>query len=110
MLATGSDVISKTPFVEVDEETIVSSTGALELEKVPKKMIVIGGGVIGLELGSVWAKLGAEVTVVEFFDNLMPFADTEVAKATHKILQKQGLKFKLGTKVTDVQVANEKAT
>merc|ERR1719440_1932715 len=79
MLATGSDVISKLPFVEVDEETIVSSTGALELKQVPSKLVVIGGGVIGLELGSVWQRLGAEVTVVEFLPTIGGVGiDTEV--------------------------------
>merc|ERR1719472_191006 len=96
MLATGSDVIGKLPFVEVDEETIVSSTGALDLKEVPKKMVVIGGGVIGLELGSVWARLGAEVTVVEFLGTIGGLGiDTEVAKQFLTILKKQGMKFKL---------------
>jgi dihydrolipoamide dehydrogenase len=84
----------------VDEKTIVTSTGALELEKVPGHMVVIGGGVIGLELGSVWRRLGAEVTVVEFLDHLTPGMDKEVGKALERVLGKQGIKFRLKTKVT----------
>lgn len=104
MLATGSDVISKLPFVEVDEKTIVSSTGALELKEVPKKLVVIGGGVIGLELGSVWSRLGSEVTVVEFLPTIGGLGiDQEVAKQFLTILKKQGMKFKLSTKVTNVE-------
>merc|ERR1719356_874811 len=104
MLATGSDVISKTPFVELDEKVIVSSTGALELTAVPKKLVVIGGGVIGLELGSVWARLGSEVTVVEFLDTIGGLGiDGEVAKNFLQILKKQGMQFKLKTKVTGVK-------
>jgi dihydrolipoamide dehydrogenase len=98
MIATGSDV---TPFpgIEIDEEVIVSSTGALSLKKVPESMIVIGGGVIGLELGSVWGRLGAQVTVVEFNKAIGAGMDGEVAKSFQKVLQKQGMKFKLATKV-----------
>merc|ERR1719324_1875725 len=104
MLATGSDVISKTPFVELDEKTIVSSTGALELKEVPKKLVVIGGGVIGLELGSVWSRLGSEVTVVEFLPTIGGLGiDQEVSKQFLTILKKQGMKFKLSTKVTNVE-------
>lgn len=104
MLATGSDVISKTPFVELDEETIVSSTGALDLKAVPKKMVVIGGGVIGLELGSVWQRLGSEVTVIEFLGTIGGLGiDGEVAKKFLPILKKQGMNFKLNTKVTGVE-------
>lgn len=104
MLATGSEVISQTPFVELDEETIVSSTGALALKKVPKKMVVIGGGVIGLELGSVWSRLGSEVTVVEFLPTIGGVGiDGEVAKQFLPILKKQGVNFKLKTKVTAVE-------
>lgn len=99
IIATGSDVVSL-PGITIDEKQIVSSTGALELEKVPDTMVVIGGGVIGLELGSVWARLGAKVTVVEFLDRLMPGMDGEIARETQKILKKQGLDFKLSTKVT----------
>ncbi|KAI8808532.1 hypothetical protein BJ742DRAFT_853336 [Cladochytrium replicatum] len=98
IIATGSEV---TPFpgIQIDEEAIVSSTGALSLTKVPEKMIVIGGGVIGLELGSVWGRLGAEVTVVEFLPAIGAGMDADLAKSFQKILQKQGMKFKLGTKV-----------
>jgi len=102
LIATGSEV---TPFagVEVDEETIISSTGALSLKKVPEKMIVIGAGVIGLELGSVWSRLGAQVTCIEFMNSVGGLGiDAEIAKTTQRILQKQGMKFKLGTKVTSV--------
>ncbi|CEH13331.1 dihydrolipoyl dehydrogenase [Ceraceosorus bombacis] len=103
IIATGSEV---TPFpgIEIDEKQIVSSTGALELESVPKKMIVIGGGVIGLEMGSVWSRLGAEVTVVEFLNAVGGAGmDPEVSKKFQSILGKQGLKFKLGTKVIDAE-------
>lgn len=99
ILASGSEV---TPFpgIEIDEETIVSSTGALKLKEVPKRMIVIGAGVIGLELGSVWSRLGSEVTAVEFLPTIGGAGiDGEVSKTFQKILTKQGLKFKLGTKV-----------
>lgn len=100
LLATGSEV---TPFpgIEIDEKQVVSSTGALSLEKVPEKMIVIGAGVIGVELGSVWHRLGAEVTCVEFLGHIGGLGiDMDVAKNFQRILQKQGLKFKLDTKVT----------
>jgi len=103
MLATGSDVVSL-PGIDLDEKTIVSSTGALTLDKVPPKLTVIGGGVIGLELGSVWARLGSEVTVVEFLDAIGGVGiDSEVAKNFMSILKKQGLKFKMKTKVTGVE-------
>ncbi len=101
IIATGSEV---TPFpgIEIDEEQIVSSTGALSLKKVPEKMTVIGGGVIGLEMASVWSRLGAEVTVVEFLEAIGGAGiDGEVAKSFKKILEKQGIKFQLGTKVLD---------
>lgn len=99
VIATGSEV---TPLkgIEIDEKQVVSSTGALKLPAVPKSMVVIGGGVIGLELGSVWMRLGAEVTVVEFLDRILPTNDGEVSKTMQRILAKQGMKFKLGTKVT----------
>jgi dihydrolipoamide dehydrogenase len=103
MLATGSDVVSL-PGIELDEKTIVSSTGALALDKVPEKLTVIGGGVIGLELGSVWARLGSKVTVVEFLPWVGGMGiDDEVAKEFLKILRKQGLEIKLETKVTGVE-------
>ena len=99
VIATGSESVPL-PGVAVDEKRIVSSTGALELNEVPKHLVVIGGGYIGLELGSVWHRLGAEVTVVEFLDRLVPGMDGEVGKTFERVLAKQGLKFRLGTKVT----------
>ncbi|MGQ3676706.1 dihydrolipoyl dehydrogenase [Xanthobacter sp. TB0139] len=101
VIATGSDV-APLPGVEIDEKRIVSSTGALALGKVPGKLLVIGAGVIGLELGSVWRRLGAEVTVVEYLDRILPGMDSDVAKSFQRILDKQGFSFKLGTKVTGV--------
>lgn len=105
VIATGSDV-ARLPGIEIDEKTVVSSTGALDLESVPKKMLVIGAGVIGLELGSVWRRLGAEVHVVEFLDRILPGMDAEVAKQFQRILTKQGMTFQLGTKVTGVSPGN----
>ncbi len=102
VIATGSD-IARLPGIEVDERQVVSSTGALTLSAVPKKMLVIGAGVIGLELGSVWRRLGAEVTVVEFLDRILPGMDSDVAKSFQRILTKQGMAFKLGSKVTALQ-------
>ena len=102
VIATGSEPATL-PFLEIDEERIVSSTGALDLPKIPKKLIVIGGGVIGLELGSVWNRLGSEVTVIEFLDEIVPGADAEVAKNFRRILKKQGLNFELGAAVTGVE-------
>ncbi len=104
IIATGSDVISL-PGIEIDEKQIVSSTGALELPEVPKKMVVIGGGVIGLELGTVWRRLGAEVTVIEFMDNILPGMDNEVRKEAKKIFAKQGLELKLSSKVTGAKTS-----
>ncbi|NQY83074.1 MAG: dihydrolipoyl dehydrogenase [Alphaproteobacteria bacterium] len=103
LIATGSE---STPLLGlvVDEKNIVTSTGALEFPAVPKKLLVIGAGVIGLELGSVWARLGAEVTVVEFLDHITPGMDMEISKQFKKILEKQGLKFTMGTKVTSAKV------
>ena len=108
VIATGSDVATP-PGVDVafDEKTIVSSTGALKLEKVPGKLIVIGAGVIGLEMGSVWRRLGAEVTVVEYLDRILPGMDGEVAKQTQRIFEKQGMKFHLSSKVTAVAKAKK---
>jgi dihydrolipoamide dehydrogenase len=106
VIATGSDSIAL-PGVTVDEQKIVSSTGALELAAVPKNLVVIGGGYIGLELGSVWHRLGAEVTVVEFLDRLVPGMDGEIAKTFQRVLAKQGLKFRLSTKVTSARVEGE---
>jgi dihydrolipoamide dehydrogenase len=101
VIATGSDV-ARLKGVEIDEKRIVSSTGALTLEKVPEHMLVIGAGVIGLELGSVWRRLGAKVTVVEFLDRILPGLDNEVAKQFQRLLQRQGMTFKLAAKVTGV--------
>jgi dihydrolipoamide dehydrogenase len=102
IIATGSDVISL-PGITIDEKQIVSSTGALALEKVPDTMVVIGAGVIGLELGSVWSRLGAKVTVIEYLDRILPGLDLEIAKETQKILKKQGIEFKLSSKVTSAK-------
>jgi dihydrolipoamide dehydrogenase len=101
VIATGSGV-AKLKGIEIDEKRIVSSTGALSLEKVPGKLLVIGAGVIGLELGSVWRRLGAQVTVVEFLDRILPGMDGEIARQFQRILEKQGFAFKLGAKVTGV--------
>ncbi|MEM0900341.1 MAG: dihydrolipoyl dehydrogenase [Pseudomonadota bacterium] len=110
IIATGSDVAGIPGVdVEIDEKVIVSSTGGLELTKVPKKMIVVGGGVIGLELGSVWNRLGAEVTVVEYLDTILGGMDADVSKQFQKMLAKQGVNFKLGAKVTDVKKAGRGA-
>ena len=99
LIATGSEV-TPLPGVTIDEQRIVSSTGALALSAVPKRLVVVGGGIIGLELGSVWRRLGAEVTVIEFLDRITPGIDLEIAKTLQRTLAKQGLKFRLGTKVT----------
>jgi dihydrolipoamide dehydrogenase len=106
VVATGSESIPL-PGVAVDEKRIVTSTGALELDQVPEKLVVIGGGYIGLELGSVWHRLGAKVTVVEYFDRLVPGMDGEVGKTFERVLGKQGLKFKLSTKVTAAKLADD---
>ena len=98
LIATGS-VPSTIPGIDIDEKNIVSSTGALEFEKVPKKLAVIGGGYIGVELGSVWKRLGADVTVIEFSDTLVPTMDKDIAKIFHSTLTKQGINFMLSTKV-----------
>ncbi len=103
LIATGSES-TPLPGIEVDEKSVVTSTGALELGKVPETLIVIGAGVIGLELGSVWSRLGAKVTVVEFLDRILPGMDAEIAKQTQRVLKKQGLDFKLGMKVTGGKV------
>ncbi len=107
VIATGSDV-AKLKGVEIDEKRIVSSTGALSLDKVPEKLLIVGAGVIGLELGSVWHRLGAEVTVVEFLDRILPGMDGEVAKQFQRLLEKQGFAFKLGAKVTGVDTSGKK--
>ena len=106
VIATGSDVISL-PNIAIDEKTIVSSTGALTLDKVPSHLVVIGGGVIGLEMGSVWSRLGAKVTVIEYLDRITPTMDNEISKNFQKILEKQGINFKLNTKVTGVEQTAE---
>ena len=109
VIATGSE---STPLkgIDVDEKQIVTSTGALSLPKVPATMAVIGGGVIGLEMGTVWQRLGAKVTVIEFMDRLMPGMDLEISKEMKKILTKQGMEFKLSTKVTGAQTSKGKVT
>jgi dihydrolipoamide dehydrogenase len=106
VIATGSDV-AKLKGIEIDEKRIVSSTGALSLDKVPGKLLIVGAGVIGLELGSVWHRLGAEVTVVEFLDRILPGMDGEIARQFQRILEKQGFKFKLGAKVTGVDTSGK---
>lgn len=106
IIATGSDVISL-PGITIDEKQIVSSTGALELGSVPKSLIVIGGGVIGLELGTVWRRLGASVTVVEYLDNILPGMDGEIRKEALKIFKKQGITFKLSSKVTGAKTSKK---
>jgi dihydrolipoamide dehydrogenase len=109
VIATGSSV-TPLPGIEIDQERIVDSTGALELPEVPKRMVVIGGGVIGLELGSVWRRLGAEVTVVEFLDQILPGFDDDVRKDANKIFKKQGLEFRLLTKVTKAERKGDAVT
>ena len=106
VIATGSDV-ARLKGIEIDEKRIVSSTGALSLDKVPERLLIVGAGVIGLELGSVWHRLGAQVTVVEFLDRITPGMDGEVSKEFEKILKKQGMAFKLGTKVTGVDTSGK---
>lgn len=109
VIATGSESVPL-PGVEVDEKQIVTSTGGLELDKVPDHLVVIGGGYIGLELGSVWRRLGAQVTVVEFLDRIVPTMDGEIAKSFERILTRQGIKFRLGTKVTGARKGNDGVT
>ncbi len=106
VIATGSDV-ARLPGIEIDEKRIVSSTGALELPKVPQKLTVVGAGIIGMELGSVWRRLGAEVRVVEFLDHILPGIDSEVARQFHRIQEKQGITFKLSSKVTAVDTSGK---
>ncbi len=109
VIATGSEA-SSLPGVTVDEEVVVTSTGALALKAIPKKLVVIGAGVIGLEMGSVYARLGSEVTVVEYLDAITPGMDAEIAKAFQRLLQKQGLKFVLGAAVQGTSVKDGQAT
>src|SRR5215813_6414451 len=106
VIATGSD-IARLKGIEIDEKRIVSSTGALSLDQVPGKLLIIGAGVIGLELGSVWHRLGSEVTVVEFLDRILPGMDGEIARQFQRILEKQGFKFKLGAKVTAIDTSGK---
>jgi dihydrolipoamide dehydrogenase len=107
VIATGSDV-AKLKGIEIDEKRIVSSTGALSLPSVPEKLLVIGAGVIGLELGSVWRRLGAQVTVVEFLDGVLPGMDGEVRRQAQRLFEKQGMTFKLSSKVTAVDASGKK--
>ena len=109
VIATGSSV-TPLPGVTIDQKVVVDSTGALELAKVPEHLVVIGGGVIGLELGSVWRRLGAKVTCVEFLDQILPGFDGDIRKEANKIFKKQGIEFKLSTKVTNVAVDGDTAT
>ena len=108
ILSTGS-VVSSIPNVKIDEKIIVSSTGALNFETVPKELVIIGGGYIGLEMGSVWKRLGSNVTVVEYADRIIPEMDKDVSTEFLKILKKQGINFKLDSKVTDVKILKGKA-
>lgn len=109
LIATGSDVVNVAG-VDIDEDRIVSSTGALELEKVPDSLIIIGGGYIGLEMGSIWNRLGSKVTIIEYMDRIVPAMDYEVGKTLLRNLQKQGVIFKLATKVSGVQKSNKSLT
>eukprot|EP01087_Luapelamoeba_hula_P007224 TRINITY_DN1755_c0_g1_i1.p1 TRINITY_DN1755_c0_g1~~TRINITY_DN1755_c0_g1_i1.p1 ORF type:complete len:511 (+),score=92.43 TRINITY_DN1755_c0_g1_i1:37-1569(+) len=109
LIATGSEVVSL-PFLPIDEKKVVSSTGALALTEVPKRLIVVGGGIIGLEMGSVWRRLGSEVTVVEFTPAICGGADAEIQADFLKTLKKQGMLFKLGTKVTDAKIDDKGIT
>ena len=107
VIATGSDV-TQLKGITIDEKRIVSSTGALTFDKVPEKLLVVGAGVIGLELGSVWRRLGSEVIVVEFLDRVLPGMDSEVCKQTQRLFEKQGMTFKLGAKVTAVDTSGKR--
>ena len=109
VIATGSEVASL-PGIKIDEKNIISSTGALSLNKVPKKLAVIGGGYIGLEMGSVWARLGSEVTVIEYLDHITPGMDREVSNEFKKILIKQGIKFKMNSKVNSLKDNSKSVT
>ena len=106
VIATGSDV-ARLDDIEIDEKRIVSSTGALELPAVPKKLLIVGAGIIGLELGSVWRRLGAEVTIVEFLDHILPGIDAEVAKQFHRMMEKQGIAVRLSSKVAGVDASGK---
>src|SRR5579863_4662349 len=106
VIATGSDV-ARLNGIDIDEKRVVSSTGALDLGKVPQKLLVVGAGIIGMELGSVWRRLGAEVTVVEFLDHILPGLDSEIARQFQRIQQRQGIAFKLSSKVTGVDTSGK---
>jgi dihydrolipoamide dehydrogenase len=106
VVATGSGV-ARLNGIDIDEKRIVSSTGALDLAKVPQKLLVVGAGIIGLELGSVWRRLGAQVTIVEFLDHILPGIDGEVARQFHRMLQKQGIAFKVSSKVTAIDTSGK---
>jgi dihydrolipoamide dehydrogenase len=105
VIATGSDA-ARLSGIDLDEKRIVSSTGALALDHVPRRLLVIGAGVIGLELGSVWRRLGSEVVMVEFLDRILPGMDSEVCRQVQRILERQGIRFRLGSRVTGVEVAD----
>ena len=107
VIATGS-LPTSLPGVKIDEKNVISSTGALSLEKIPNNLIVIGGGYIGLEMGSVWARLGSQVTVIEYLDHIIPGMDREISREFQKILTKQGIKFKLDSKVTGASTEKNK--
>src|SRR5579872_5176310 len=106
VIATGSD-IARLNGIGIDEKRIVSSTAALDLAQVPQKLVVVGAGIIGMELGSVWRRLGAQVTVVEFLDHILPGIDGEVARQFHRLQQKQGIAFKLSSKVTGIDTSGK---
>jgi len=106
VIATGSDV-ARLNGIDIDEKRVVSSTGALDLTKVPQKLLIVGAGIIGLELGSVWRRLGAEVTIVEFLDHILPGIDSEVARQFHRLLQKQGIAFRLSSKVAAIDTSGK---
>src|SRR5579863_6330723 len=106
VIATGSDV-ARLNGIDIDEKRVVSSTGALDFTKVPQKLLIVGAGIIGLELGSVWRRLGAQVTIVEFLDHILPGIDGEVARQFHRMLQKQGIAFKLSSKVTAIDTSGK---
>src|SRR5262245_47470337 len=107
VIATGSDV-ARLPGIEIDEQRIVSSTGALVLAKVPERLLVIGAVVIGLELGSVWRRLGSEVIMVEWLDRILPGIDNEVCRQVHRLFERQGMKFKLSSKVAGIEKGGKK--
>src|SRR5499425_1905777 len=107
VIATGSDV-ARLPGITIDEKRVVSSTGALVLDKVPERLLVIGAGVIGLELGSVWRRLGSEVIVVEFLDRILPGMDNEVCRQFQRLLERQGITFRLASKVTAVDAGGNR--